>query len=151
MKRASVFTGVLAAVLFLAIPAFAIEDGIIETSSMTPNEDFTHATFERVITNPTESPIDVAPRDLRMAEYPIMTVTSITVGTFDNGIWTIGALEAGQTASITYTGEPAPPSTTTVAPEELPRTGEQDHLASLAFAGLALIGLGVFALRATRD
>jgi hypothetical protein len=142
MKRVSVFTGALLTVLFIAIPALAAEDGIIDTSSTTPNADFTHADFERVITNATEGPIDIAPRDLRMAEYPIMTVTSVTVGTFDAGFWTIGTLEAGQTATIVYTGD---------APEELPFTGQRDDLAAFAFTGLALIGLGAFTLRVTRN
>ncbi len=137
---------VLVLVLALAVPALALEDGVIDTTSTTPNEEFTHAEFERVITNTTEGPIDIEPRDLRMAEYPIMAVASITVGTFDDGIWTIGSLEAGQTASITYTGD-----ATTAAPEELPQTGQRDHLATFALAGLALIGLGVSLLRSTRD
>jgi len=133
-------------VVALAVPALALEDGVIDTTSTTPNEEFTHAEFERVITNTTEGPIDIEPRDLRMVEYPIMAVASITVGTFDDGIWTIGSLEAGQTASITYTGD-----ATTAAPEELPQTGQRDHLATFALAGLALIGLGVSLLRSTRD
>lgn len=182
MKATTTLLGTLLVVFVLAAPAFALEDGIIETSTYSPNEDSTYADFERVITNVSEDPVDVAPRDLRMAEYPTLTVTEITVGTFDNGVWTVGTLEAGQTASITYTGdaEPAattttaptsstteplpttttatpttstaaPAVTTTTAPEELPHTGQRDHLAALAFAGLALIGLGIFALRATRD
>jgi len=164
----------LFAVFVLAVPAIALEDGIMETTSSVPNEDSTHADFERVITNPTESAIDIAPRDLRMAEYPIMTLLAVTVGSFDNGIWTIGTLEAGQTASITYTGDAEPTetttttepattttvaaatasaaaTTTTAAPEELPHTGQRDHLAALAFLGLALIGLGASLLRVTRD
>ncbi len=144
-------------VFVLAVPAIALEDGIMETTSSTPNEDSTHADFERVITNPTESAIDITPRDLRMSEYPIMDVTSITVGTFDGGVWTVGTLEPGQTAKITYTGDAAPvtaaasAATTTTAPEELPHTGQRDDLAVVAVAGLALIGLGVSLLRATRD
>jgi hypothetical protein len=172
MRATTTLFAALLVVLVLAVPALAIEDGVIDTSSTTPNEDLTHADFSRVITNTTESPIDIAPRDLRMAEYPIMAVTSITVGTFDSGIWTIGTLEAGQTASITYTGDAAPAetttttepisttttavaattaTTTTAAPEELPHTGQRDHLAALGFAGLALIVLGASLLRATRD
>ncbi len=147
MRRLSVLTGILLTVLVLAVPALALEDGIIETSTSTPNEDATHADFDRVITNLTEDPIDVAPRDLRMAEYPVMTVTEITVGTFDGGIWTIGTLEAGQTASITYTGD----AVATTTQEELPHTGQRDDLTAFAFAGLALIVLGVSLLRATRD
>jgi len=164
MKRISVLTGVLLIVLVLAVPAIALEDGIIDTSSSTPNEDSTRADFERVITNTTGETIDVAQRDLRTSEYPIMTVTQITMGTFDDGIWTVGTLEAGQTASIIYTGEAAPTATTTTteaasaaasatttaAPEELPHTGQRYHLAAVAFAGLALIGLGISVLRASR-
>ncbi len=181
MKASATLFGTLLIVLVLAIPAFAVEDGIIDTSSSTHNEDSTHADFERVITNVSEDPVDVAPRDLRMAEYPTLTVTEITVGTFDSGIWTIGTLDAGQTAAIAYAGDTAPTATTTTAPttstteppatsttvtptttaapavtattapEELPHTGQRDHLAALAFAGLALIGLGISVLRATRD
>ncbi len=160
--------GALLVAFVLAVPAFALEDGIIDISSSTPNKDLTHADFERVITNVSEDPIDVAPRDLRTTEYPILTVTEITVGSFNGGIWTVGTLKPGQTASITYTGDAAasatttttepPPSTTTVAPapttttapEELPHTGQRDHLAALAIAGSALIGLGALTLRATR-
>jgi LPXTG-motif cell wall-anchored protein len=168
MRTSITLLGTLVAVLVLAIPAFAVEDGIIDTSSTTPNEDLTHADFTRVITNTTEGPVDIAPRDLRSPEYPILTVTSITVGTFDDGIWTIGTLEGGQTASITYTGDAAPGETTTTteptsiaataaavtttaAPEELPHTGQRDNLAVSTFAGLALIGLGASMLWATRD
>lgn len=182
MRASATLFGTLLVVFVLAIPAFALEDGIMETTSFTPNEDSTHADFERVITNLTEGPIDVAPRDLRTPEYPILTVVQLTAGTFDSGIWTIGTLAGGQTASITYTGDAAPAestttsttiaptttapasssttaaptttaapaATTTVAPEELPHTGQRDHLAVFAIAGLALIGLGVSALRATR-
>ena len=142
MKRFSVFTGALLTVLVIAIPAFAVEDGIIDTSSTAPNADITHADFERVIMNTTEGPVDVAPRDLRMAEYPIVTMLAVTVGSFDDGIWTIGTLEAGQTATIVYTGD---------APEGLPFTGQRDDLAALAFTGLALIGLGASTLRVTRN
>jgi hypothetical protein len=145
MKHISLFTGSLLTMLALSVPAFATEDGLIETTSSTPNEDATSAGFERVITNLSEGPIDVAPRDLRMVEYPVMTLVEITVGTFDGGIWTVGTLEAGQTATIIYTGDAAP------APEELPFTGERDHLASLAVVGLALIGLGVSLLHTARD
>jgi hypothetical protein len=145
MKHISLFTGILLTMLALAVPAFATEDGIIETTSSMPNGDFTHADFERVISNVSEGPIDVAPRDVRMSEYPIMTLVEITVGTFDGGIWTVGTLEAGQTATIIYAGDAAP------APEELPFTGQGDHLASLAVVGLALIGLGVSLLHTARD
>ena len=159
MRASITLFGTLLVVVVLAVPAFALEDGIIETSSYVPNDDLTHADFERVITNTTEGPIDVAPRDLRVAEYPTMTITSISVGTFDNGIWTIGTLETGQTATIAYAGDAAPatttttaaPATTTSAPEELPRTGQRDRLGTFAFAGLVLIGLGVSMLRTTRD
>ncbi len=150
MKRTSLFAGTLLTVLMIAVPAFALEDGIVETSRYSPNEDLTHADFERVITNVSEDHIDVAPRDLRMAEYPIMTVTEITAGTFAGGVWTVGTLDAGQTATITYTGDAAPTATST-SPEELPHTGQQDHLVVFVFAGLALIGLGAALLRATRD
>ena len=145
MKRTSLFIGILLTMLALAIPAFATEDGIIETTSSTPNGDFTHAEFERMISNVSEGPIDVAPRDLRMSEYPIMTLVEITVGTFDGGIWTVGTLEAGQTGTIIYAGDAAP------TPEELPFTGQGDHLASLAVVGLALIGLGISLLHTARD
>ena len=166
MRASGVLLGALLTVFVLAVPAFAIEDGIIETSSMTPNDDATHADFDRAITNASDEPIDVGPRDLRMAEYPIMTVTQITVGTFDDGIWTVGALEAGQTATIVYSGAASPATktttiaptttaasaaTTTAAPEELPHTGQRDHLPAIALAGLTLIGLGVSLLRATRN
>ena len=129
-------------VLVIAIPALAVEDGIIDTSSTAPNADITHADFERVIMNTTEGPVDVAPRDLRMAEYPIVTMLAATVGSFDDGIWTIGTLEAGETATIVYTGD---------APEGLPFTGQRDDLAALAFTGLALIGLGASTLWVTRN
>ncbi|MEA3511030.1 MAG: hypothetical protein U9R51_06295 [Actinomycetota bacterium] len=182
MKATTTLLGALLIVFALAVPAFALEDGIMETTSSTPNEDSTHSDFERVLTNLTEDPIDVAPRDLRTSEYPILTVTSITVGSFDGGIWTIGTLAGGQTASITYTGDAAPAestttsttiapattapassttiaptttvapaATTTVAPEELPRTGQRDNLTVFAFTGLALIGLGVSLIRTARD
>ena len=165
MKRVSVFTGALLTVLVIAIPALAVEDGIIDTSSTAPNADITHADFERVIMNTTEGPVDVAPRDLRMAEYPIVTMLAVTVGTFDDGIWTIGTLEAGQTAMIVYTGDAPPPPTTTTAAaaatavatsttdsrEELPFTGQRDDLAAFAFTGLALIGLGASTLWVTRN
>ena len=145
MKRTSLFIGFLLTMLALATPAFATEDGLIETTSSTPNEDFTHADFERVISNVSEGPIDVAPRELRVSEYPILTLVEITVGTFDGEIWTVGTLEAGQTATIIYTGDAA------LAPEELPFTGQGDHLASLVVVGLALIGLGVSLLHTARD
>lgn len=147
MRRVSVLTGILLTVLLLAVPAFALEDGLMETASSTPNEDATHADFDRIITNLTDDPIDVAPRDLRTPEYPVLTLTSMSTGTFDNGIWTVGTLEAGQTASITYTGDVA----TTTAQEELPHTGQRDNLTTFAFAGLALIVLGVSLLRTARD
>ena len=172
MRALATLIATLLVVLVLAAPAFAVEAGIIDISNSTPNEDFTHAEFERVITNASENPVDVTPRDLRMAEYPILAITSITEGTFDSGVWTIGTLEAGQSASIAYTGDAAPISTTTeppsstttvaptttaapaatttAVPEELPRTGQRDHLAALGFAGLALIGLGLSMLRAAR-
>jgi hypothetical protein len=149
MRTSVTLLGTVLALFVLAVPALALEDGIVETSSMSPSDDFTHADFERVITNTTGSPIDIAPRDLRMAEYPIMTVTEITVGTFDGAFWTVGTLEAGQTASIAYTGDVAP--TTSAAPEELPFTGQRDQLAVVAIAGLALVGFGTSLLRATRD
>lgn len=151
MRASVTLLGALLALVVLAAPAFAMEDGIVETSSISPNEDLTHADFEWVITNTTGDPIDIAPRDLHMAEYPIMSATEISLGTFDAGIWTVGTLEAGQTATIAYTGEAAPVTTTTAASEELPFTGRRDHLVALAIAGLALIGLGASLLRATRD
>lgn len=158
MRASATLLGTLLVVLVLAIPALALEDGIMETTSSTPNEDSTHADFERVIMNLTEDAIEIAPRDLRSPEYPVLVITAITVGSFNNGIWTIGTLEGGQKASITYTGDAAPasatttaaPVATTTAPEELPHTGQRDHPTAFAFAGLALIGLGVSLLRATR-
>ena len=149
MRASVTLLGTLFVLFVVAVPALAIEDGIVETSSMSPSDDLTHADFERVITNTTGNPIDVAPRDLRTAEYPIMTVTEITVGTFDGAFWTVGTLEAGQTASIAYTGDVAP--TTSPPPEELPFTGQRDQLAVVAIAGLALVGFGTSLLRATRD
>ena len=162
MRVSATLLAALLVLLVLAVPAIALEDGIIETSSMTPNDDLTHAVFERVITNTTGDPIEVAARDLRMADYPIMTVSEITAGTFNDGIWTVGTLEGGQTASITYTGDAAPVTTvttvaasaapTTTSPsEELPYTGQREHLATLGIIGLALIGLGASLLRVTRD
>ncbi len=147
MRRVAVLVTMLVTALILAVPAFALEDGIIETSASIPNKDATHADFNRVITNLTEDLIDVAARDLRMPEYPILTVTSMTTGTFDGGIWTVGTLDAGQTASITYTGDTA----ATTASDVLPQTGQRDNLAAFAFAGLALIVLGVSLLRVARD
>lgn len=179
MRASATLLGALLVVAVLAVPALAVEEdldggNIMEGSRYDPNEDFTHAEFTRFITNLIDEPVDITPRDLRMAEYPIMTVTSITVSSFDNGIWTIGTLEPGQTATIAYTGDAAPAATTTTqptsttttivattttapgatttaAPEELPHTGQRDDLAAFAFAGLALIGLGVSTLRVTRN
>ena len=149
MRASVTLLGTLFVLFVVAVPALAIEDGIVETSSMSPSDDLTHADFERVITNTTGNPIDVAPRDLRTAEYPIMTVTEITVGAFDGAFWTVGTLQAGQTASIAYTADAAP--TTTAAPEELPFTGQWNHLAAVTVIGLALVGFGTSLLRATRD
>ena len=148
MRRVPILVTTLIAALALAFPAFALEDGLMETASSTPNEDATHADFDRAITNLTDDPIDVAPRDVRTPEYPVLTLTSMTTGTFDGGVWTIGTLEAGQTASIAYMGDAA---ATTTAQEELPHTGQRDNHTAFAFAGLALIVLGVSLLRATRD
>ncbi len=174
----SLLGAALITVLF-AIPAFALEDGILETSSVNPSPDGLHADFEHVLTNVTEDPIEVAPRDLRRDDF-ILTVVEITVGTFDNGIWTIGTLDGGQTARITYFGD-APPTTTTTLPtsttttttsttvapvatstvvdtttttipaEELPYTGANERLAMLAIVGLALVGLGTAMVRTSRS
>jgi len=172
MRASFTLLGALLVVLVMAAPAFAVAEdlaggNIMEGSSYDHNDDFTHADLEHFITNLIDEPVEVEPRDLRMSEYPIMTVIAITTGTFDGGIWTIGTLQPGQTASISYTGDAATAATTTTtvtavttaasvaattaAPEELPHTGHRDHLAALAIAGLTLIGLGVFTLRATRD
>jgi hypothetical protein len=159
MKAAVILLGAGLLSFALAAPALAVEDGIIETNSYEPNETFTHAEFERVLTNATDSPIDVAPRDLQFPDYPILTVVDMTSGTFDGGIWTVGTLGGGQTATIAYTGDAAPaattsttaPSAATTTPEELPFTGTQSRLGILAIAGLSLIGLGSALLRAARD
>jgi hypothetical protein len=117
MKAAVMLLGAGLLSFALAAPALAVEDGIIETTSYEPNETFTHAEFERVLTNATESPIDVVPRDLRFPDYPILTVVDMTSGAFDGGIWTVGTLDGGQTATIAYTGDAAPAATTsTTAP-----------------------------------
>jgi LPXTG-motif cell wall-anchored protein len=147
MRSAATLLGAAMMTLLLAVPALALEDGVVETSDYNPNEDFTHADFDRVITNLTDAPIDIAPRDLRASEYPILTVTEITAGIFDDGIWTVGTLDAGQTARIAYTGDAA---AATIA-DELPLTGSNDRLGIFAIVGFALIGLGASLLRAARD
>jgi len=129
--------------LTLAVPAFALEDGIVETSSMTPSDDRSSAVFERTITNTSDGVVDVIPRDLRMAGYPTMTASNVTVGSFASGIWTIGVLEAGQTATITYVGEAA-------ASAKLPFTGPRKNLAALAALGVALLAFGISAVRFKR-
>lgn len=166
MKASFTLLGALLVVLIMAAPAFAVAEdlaggNIMEGSSYDHNDNFTHADLEHFITNLIDEPVEVEPRDLRMSEYPIMTVVAITAGTFDGGIWTIGTLQPGQTASISYTGDTAQaatvtavtttaPAATTTAPEALPHTGQRDDLAAFAIAGLALIGLGVSMLRTTR-
>ncbi len=114
MKALTSMLGAVLLALLLVAPALALEDGILETSSMNPSPDGLHADFEHVLTNTTEEPIDVAPRDLRTDDF-ILTVVEVTVGTFADGIWTVGTLDGGQTARITYVGD-APPSATTTAP-----------------------------------
>ena len=65
------------------------------------------------------------------------------MGSFASGIWTIGVLEAGQTATIAYVGVAA-------SQEELPFTGARTHLLELATLGIALLAIGVSAVRSTR-
>lgn len=163
-------TGISLTALWLAMPALAVEPGITETSSMTPNGDLTHADFARTITNGSDRAIDVAPRDLRTDAYPILTVSEITLGTFEGGIWTIGTLAVGETATIVYFGDapessaaavaaPAPAAaaatvaatTRQPATEELPFTGPRGRLTMMAAAGIALIGVGASLLRLARD
>ncbi|MEN8114353.1 MAG: LPXTG cell wall anchor domain-containing protein [Actinomycetota bacterium] len=148
MRARASLTAVLL-VLIVAAPAFAAEDGLTEVSSVDHNDDFTHAVFAHTIINSTEYAIDVAPRDLTTPDYPILTLVEITAGTFDNGIWTVGTLEPGATAYIEYTGDTL--AATTTGAESLPRTGPENHLAVIAVAGLALIGLGASILRTARD
>ena len=163
--------GISLSALWLAIPALAVEPGINETSSMTPNGDLTRADFARTITNGTDQAIEVAPRDLRTDAYPVLTVSEITAGSFEGGIWTIGTLAAGQTATIVYHGDAAEstaapvtaPAAASAAPtasvatlaqtatEELPFTGPRSRIAMMAAAGLALIGLGASLLLLARD
>jgi hypothetical protein len=163
--------GISLSALWLAMPALAVEPGISETSSMTPNGDLTRADFARTITNGSDQAIDVAPRDLRTDAYPILTVSEITVGSFEGGIWTIGTLAAGQTATIVYVGDAAESSAAPVAAtaagstaptaavetraqpatEELPLTGPRSRLALMAAAGMALIGIGASLLVLARD
>lgn len=132
---------------------------------MTPNEDLSHADFARTITNETDGAIEIAPRVLQMGDYPIITVTMITVGSFDGGVWSIGTLGAGKTATIVYVGDAAPSTTTPSAPtaavavetrsvsatEELPFTGPRAQLWLLTLAGLSLLGLGASLLHVARD
>ncbi len=170
MRRITWITGISLTALWLAMPALAVEPGITETSSMTPNGDLTHADFARTITNGSDRAIDVAPRDLRTDAYPILTVSEITLGTFEGGIWTIGTLAVGETATIVYFGDaaessaapvpaPAPASaaatvaatTRQSATEELPFTGPRGRLTMMAAAGIALIGVGASLLRLARD
>ncbi|MGB9357466.1 MAG: hypothetical protein WCC01_02820 [Acidimicrobiia bacterium] len=129
--------------LAVALPAFALEDGIAETSSMTPSDDRSSTAFERTITNTSDAVVDIEPRDLRMAEYPTMTASKVTVGSFTSGIWSIGELKAGQTATIAYVGH-------TEAPEELPFTGPRTRLVALAILGIVLIAFGTVTVRSTR-
>jgi len=179
MRAAGALLGAVMVILTLATPAFALEDGIIETSSMGPSEDGLHVEFERTITNSTGDPIAVAPRDLRMGDSMVLIVVAITGGSFSDGIWTVGTLEGGQTASIAYADDaitttttttapitttmgPSPTTTvastasstaapTTAAPEELPLTGPNDRLGVLAIVGVAMIGLGAALLRTAQD
>jgi hypothetical protein len=170
MKRLAWGAGISLTVLWLALPASAAEPGINETSSMTPSEDLSHADFAHTITNDTDGAIEIAPRVLQMGDYPIITVTMITFGSFVGGIWTIGTLDAGETATIVYVGDAAPnaaPSTTTTPPttavavavdtrsvsatEELPFTGPREHLWLLALAGVSCLGLGASLLHIARD
>ncbi len=130
----SLLGAALITVLF-AIPAFALEDGILETSSVNPSPDGLHADFEHVLTNVTEDPIEVAPRDLRRDDF-ILTVVEITVGTFDSGIWTIGTLDGGQTARITYLGD-APPTTTTTLPTSTTTTTTSPTVAPVTTSTVA--------------
>lgn len=154
MKRCSAFIMSTLLVLAFAAPALAAEDGIVETSSFTPSEDLTRAEFARTVTNTSAIAVDVAPRDLRMAEYPTMTVSEITAGSFADGIWTIGRLEPGQTASIAYVGavpdQSAAPEPNATEQEVLPFTGPGRRLTALAIAGLGLIALGISLLRRAR-
>lgn len=170
MNRPLWLAGVLLPVLWIAVPALSAEPGITETSSMTPSDDLTHADFARTVTNGTDEAIDIAPRDLGIDAYPILTVSMLTVGSFEGDIWTIGTLAAGETATIVYSGDVPPsaaapaaaPAAATAAPpaavaarsqpatEELPFTGLGDHLAILAVAGIALIGGGASLLRLAR-
>lgn len=178
MKALTSMLGAVLLALLIAVPALALEDGILETSSMNPTPDGLHADFEHVLTNTTEEPIDVAPRDLRTGDFTL-TVVEITVGTFADGIWTVGTLDGGQTARITHVGDAprtatttvptsataadtttstvadtpttaAPTTTATTEPEELPYTGSNQPLGVFAIVGLGLIGLGTALVHTNR-
>jgi len=163
MRRVAWVAGISLTVLWLALPASAAEPGINETSSTTPNEDLSHADFARTITNETDGAIAIAPRVLQMNDYPVITVTMITVGSFDGDAWTIGVLGPGETATIVYFGDAAPSTTTPTPPstavetrsvsatEELPLTGPREHPRLLALAGVSLLCLGASLLRIARD
>ena len=143
LRRSPVFIIGTLLLLVLAAPALALEDGIVEISSMTPSDDLANAVFEHTVTNTLDVVVEVEPRDLRTAEYPTMTASKVTVGSFTGGIWTIGVLEAGQTATIAYVGH-------TAATEELPFTGPRERLTALAVLGIALIAFGTLTVRSTR-
>lgn len=158
MRRIGGIAGILivSVVLFAAAPVLGAEPGVTEVASVDHNEDFSHAVFAHTLINHTEEPVDIAPRNLNDPGYPVLTLITITIGTFADGIWTIGTLAPGQMAYIEYTGDnPAATMIPTLvqsnATESLPSTGPGSPLVALAVVGLALIGIGVSVLRAARD
>jgi len=159
MRATAWLVAAITTTLALAAPAFALEDGIVETSSMNPSEDGLRIDFARTITNSTPDPIAIAPRDLRKNGSSItLTVIAMTTGSFSNGIWTVGTIEGGQTASIIYTGGTAatttsatPVTSTTAVAEELPLTGLNHHLGGFAIVALTMIGLGTVLLHTAKN
>lgn len=138
--------------MILATPSvLALDDGLIETSSNTPSDDGTRAEVVRTITNASDGPIDVEPRDLRMDDYATLTVVEISTGSFTGGIWAVGHLEPGETAEIKVeASDPvAPPSD--AQGEELPSTGPGYAVVMVAAIGLAALVAGLGLRRAGRD
>ena len=130
---------VAGAALLSAGPAHAAEAGITEVSSAECDDALNSCRFTRTLVNGTEQPIEAAPRDLSDAGYRSLTLLAITHGSFSNGIWTVGTIAPGGSASIEYSATaPAPPTG-----EALPATGSDGHLAALAVGALLLMGLGI--------